>query len=227
MADVTEERGFVDRANDVMETIVSTIEDAFETTRDKAAELVNRALDVPFAERFDVPDRARAVELLVADPGSDSEVTRYVRGAVGSRLVGYVARLLTGSRVARIFKFTPTRLGMTVALGRAQLGVERVLYDVRVLSSYLHGRARREGVDLSKPALRAAVISVLDDDRKTVDARNGGPRGGLPVVKAMLGEAVNATNADERRSRGERLIAALDAVDLRALADSLAGSTDR
>ena len=221
VADVKEDHGLVDQANDVMERIVSTIEGALATTRDKAAELVNRGLDSLFEERYDAALRSRAFDLLTADPGSDTEIARYVRGAVGSRLVGYVARILTGSRLARVFKLTPTRLGMTLALGRAQLGVQRVLHDVRVLASYLHARARREGVELERSALRAAVISVVADDRRKIDPSYHGPGGGLALVKSMVGEAVNPANAGDRRARAERMLDALDAVDLRSLADTV------
>jgi hypothetical protein len=223
MADVTSGRGPLDAASEVVDRVVSALGEVFESTRDQAGALVDRFLDSMFDERYEVPDRHRAVELLISDPGADSEVARYVRGAVGSRLVGYVARLLAGSRLSRIFRLTPTRLGMTLALGRAQLAVQRVLHDARVLSSYLHAQARGSDMELARPAIRAAVTSVLVDDRKRVDRRNAGPRGGLAMVRAMLNEAANPPNAPARRTRAERLLDALDATDLRALSADVDG----
>ncbi|MBM3673040.1 MAG: hypothetical protein FJW86_12795 [Actinobacteria bacterium] len=194
----------------------------FSSVLAKARSMVDELLQKVFGDYFEVPDEEHAVELLSQDVPSNAASSFVVSTAAAKTLPKLITRLATRAPwLARVGgpATAAVATGATMAAGPAQAGVRRVLWDLRVLSSFMVSKARAEGIELERPVLQAASVAALADHRRRIDHRYAGAKASAVVVRAMTREAAGKMSQGERRELARARIERLSALDLGSYQD--------
>lgn len=214
--------GVTDRARRTFDTAVGAVREGNATALRKARGLVEGMLDRVFGEHFDVPDDEHAVELLSQEVPKSGAAQFAVNAAATKALPKLVTALV--SRATWLGRIggpgtAAATTGVALAANPAQEGIRRVLWDLRVISSYLATRAREAGIELERPVVRAVSVAVLVDHHRRVDHRYARGKASTVVVRAMAREAGGKMTADERAVQARARIERVRALDLAEFQD--------
>jgi hypothetical protein len=190
----------------------------------RASESVNKVLSGIFDEPFDVPDAATAQRMILSDVAPQASTTaRFLEQQASTRLTPWIARSMQAAKAARSGAATggaTSRWAVTAANAvvasatKARKASADGWNQLRVLASYLAGRARAAGLDLEEGLVRAVTVSIYLDPRKPVDLGYRGSRAGTAISARWVRDAAMSPSEAARRDLVEARVAAIERLDL-------------
>jgi hypothetical protein len=190
---------------------------------DHARGLIDHALARVFDEPYDIRTPDDFERVMVEGAGTASLVSTGAIAAMVARATPWVERALPiASKSAKAGKAVPAVRYVVMALPIAMqvsTAIRHGLRELQVLASYLIRRFRDEGIEPSRDLVTAIALSLaLDPDRRP-DVRLTPGRAGPGLVRRWLLRSLGQDTHGAVRRRARTDLAAIERIDLRALAE--------
>jgi hypothetical protein len=207
--------------------------------RDKAAALVDTALDRVFAAPLEVHDAAEAVQLLdeLREERTSKESARRVAGVIAATgtVLARVARgtgMLARAAAAGA-KVVPTgravTMGVTTVLAAVRIGTAARLgaRELQILASFLVSRLRAEGLPVERAMVEQAVTQTYLNPKARVRVRQAASPSYAKLARAWTMRAFRRPSATQQHALNRKRAGAIERLDLAALSRSWAASQER
>ena len=193
-------------------------------TTDQVRALVDSALDRVFDEPFDVRSDTD-FERILLEPASTGRP-----GAAASALAGFVAMatpfaertlriVRTGSKApipaAKAAKYAAIAVPIGVQLSST---VRRGVRELQALASFIIWRLRDEGIEPERAFVRALTVSLYIDADRRPNLHIPPRRAATSLSRVWIFRAIGTDSESHVFKRGQAWVAALDRLDLAALA---------
>jgi len=200
---------------------------------DQVRTMVDTALDRVFDEPFDIRSDTDFERILLEPAGAGRP------GAAASALAGFVAmatpiaqralRLVrTGSKApipaAKAAKYAAIAVPIGVQLSST---VRRGIRELQALASFIIWRLRDEGIEPERSFVRALTVSLYVDADKRPNLEIAPSRIAASLTRVWILRAIGTDSEAHVFKRGQSWVAALDRLDLAALARDDPGSAGR
>jgi hypothetical protein len=193
-------------------------------TTDQVRALVDGALDRVFDEPFDVRSDTDFERILLEPAGTGRP------GAAASALAGFVAvatpfaertlRIVrTGSKApipgVKAAKYAAIAVPIGVQLSST---VRRGVRELQALASFIIWRLRDEGIEPERAFVRALTVSLYVDPDRRPNLQIPPRRAATSLSRVWIFRAIGTDSESHVFKRGQAWVAALDRLDLAALA---------
>jgi len=200
---------------------------------DQVRTMVDTALDRVFDEPFDIRSDTDFERILLEPAGAGRP------GAAASALAGFVAmatpiaqralRLVrTGSKApipaAKAAKYAAIAVPIGVQLSST---VRRGIRELQALASFIIWRLRDEGIEPERSFVRALTVSLYVDADRRPNLDVAPSRVAASLTRVWILRAIGTDSEAHVFKRGQSWVAALDRLDLAALARDDPGSAGR